>query len=472
MCFIKKLFPLLFLVCMIFPGCTPDVPDSGNDSIPWQEVSSDEDIVLSGLDDGGLYSVLVEDSSAADRSYGTSLPRTNMNTYLFLPEGDGTFSFSPSSLGLQSGDRYYVNRIDGNIYGDMKIEEDKDFFLPYYRNGEQGKLREEFYILDLKELEKSGLDLSNVVIIDTLLGSGGCSTDYGVIEGPEDIFIRDPKNYAVLDFSDKTFVGLYNSIFIKKSRNSYTKELRLVNPVEIPLNDSVVIDDENIVFSVSSKELTPSEEYVIRITPSKGYVRNNFVIVFNNANGRMKETGLRRPYLFPLNYSDDSILLYVGAVDEDFIFDCYLSDDVHDSDNYGTIELISMSDLDQNDFSEPIHITEEKLNDAEQYGGAIYEFSVAEGDKNIVPVIFFADDETLLSDFNIWFECADEKCNHENRIRMNTMSALDQGFGFASDSAYCNEDVEILATDRLEYVYFEVNEPQMGHNIQIFIDRK
>lgn len=126
--FYKKLFPLLFLVCMIFPGCTPDVPGSGNDSIPWEEVPSDEDIVLSGLDDGVLYSVLVEDSSAAARSYGTSLPRTNMNTYLFLPESDGSFSFSPSSLGLQSGDRYYVNRIDGNIYGDMKIE-DKDFFL-------------------------------------------------------------------------------------------------------------------------------------------------------------------------------------------------------------------------------------------------------------------------------------------------------------------------------------------------------
>ena len=462
---------------MIFPGCTPDVPGSGNDSIPWEEVPSDEDIVLSGLDDGVLYSVLVEDSSAAARSYGTSLPRTNMNTYLFLPESDGSFSFSPSSLGLQSGDRYYVNRIDGNIYGDMKIEEDKDFFLPYYRDGYLGKLREEFYILDLKELEESGLDLSNVVIIDTLLGSGECSTDYGVIEGPEDIFIRDPKNYAVLDFSDKTFVGLYNSIFIRESRNSYTKELRLVNPVEIPLNDPVVIDDENIVFSVSSKELTPSEKYVIRITPSKGYVRNNFVIVFNNANGRMKETGLRRPYLFPLNYSDDSILLYVGAVDEDFIFDCYLSEDIPDSDNYGTIELISMSELDENDFVAPVrfHITEEILDKAEQNGGVIHEFSIAQGEKKIIPVIFSADDETLLSDFNIWFECADKECNlKKDEIRMNTMSALDKGFGFASDSYYYGKDkvVEILATDRLEYLYFEVYGPQGDHNIQIFIDRK
>lgn len=296
-----------------------------------------------------------------------------------------------------------------------------------------------------------------------------------MIEGPEDIFIRDPKNYAVLDFSDKTFVGLYNSIFIRESRNSYTKELRLVNPVEIPLNDPVVIDDENIVFSVSSKELTPSEKYVIRITPSKGYVRNNFVIVFNNANGRMKETGLRRPYLFPLNYSDDSILLYVGAVDEDFIFDCYLSDDVHDSDNYGTIELISMSELNENDFVAPVrfHITEEILDKAEQNGGVIHEFSIAQGEKKIIPVIFSADDETLLSDFNIWFECADKECNlKKDEIRMNTMSALDKGFGFASDSAYCNEDVGILATDRLEYLYFEVYGPQSDHNIQIFIDRK
>ena len=85
---------------------------------------------------------------------------------------------------------------------------------------------------------------------------------------------------------------------------------------------------------------------------------------------------------------------------------------------------------------------------------------------NVLGASITADNEELLSDFNLYFECTGANCNlEEDEIRMVVLSALDKGFGYAQTPVGHEKIAEVWDTDILEYIYFEIDGPSEDHHI-------
>lgn len=333
---------------------------------------------------------------------------------------------------------------------------------PYIREGREGKLYEEFYLIDTEDLRNDGFNINNIVICDSNSGGGEKYTDYGLILDLKEFNLsQNPKNYAVVNLSEYESIGIYNSLFLIESRNNnVSKEVKLVNPVTLKLNESKEITGKSMVFRVDADSLEKKTEYVLKITPQESMDRDNYAISMNNPNPRFANSGMRRPYLFPLNNSDDSILIYIGEIDSekgDFIFDFNVN--VNNTFNhYGSVEIVPLSG----------NMTRPETINLTNNIKAIKEFEVKQGDRTIIPFIIRAENEDLLSDFDLYFECTDKNCNLDDEIRMFVISALDKGFGYAQTPVWHKEIAEVWATDILEFIYFEINGPSENHNIVLY----
>ena len=456
------------LVSLLLPSCTPPVNEEAENKpllekdVTWQEISADT-ITLQNLEPNSLYSIQIKDNGSRNialQSESSVLHPTKVGTSLFSPKDD-SISFSPKDIGAAIGDEYHISRLDGSY--DMKIEEQKDFYIPYIRDGKEGKLYEEFYTIDTEDLKNDGLDIENIVISDSNLGGGEKYTDYGFIFNMEDFALsQNAGSYAVVDLSEYESIGIYNSLFlIKSGNNNVSKEIKLVNPESLELNKTKDITGKNMVFRVDVNSLEEETEYVLKVTPQESMKRNNYAIATNNPNPRYAESGMRRPYFFPINNDDDSILIYIGTIDKekgDFIFNFNV--DVNNAFNsYGSVELISLTD----DMTRP-----ETIN-LENNKGKIKEFEVKKGERTIIPFIIKAEDEEFLSDFDLYFECKDKNCKlNEDEIRMVVLSALDKGFGYAQTPVTHEEIAEVWDTDILEYIYFEIDGPSETHHIELY----
>ena len=429
--------------------------------ITWQEISTDT-ITLQDLDSNSLYSIKLKDNGSRNmalQSESSALHPTKVGTTLFSSK-DGAFSFSLKDIGATIGDEYHISRLDGS-YHDMKIEEQKDFYIPYIRDGKKGELYEEFYTINTEELKKN-LDIKNIVISNSNLGGGEKYTDYGFILDLEEFNLsQNAKSYSVLDLSEYENIGIYNSLFlIDSDKGNVTKEVKLVNPKILTLNRPEEITDKSMVFRVDVNSLEEETEYVLKVTPHESMQRNNYAIATGNPNPRYADSGLRRPYLFPINNSDDSILIYIGTIEKekgDFIFDFNVN--VNNTFNsYGNVEIVPLDDM-----TRPETIT---LNNNK---GKIKEFDVKKGERTIIPFIIKADKKELLSNFDLYFKCTDENCKlNEDEIRMFVLSALEKGFGYAQTPVNHKEIAEVWDTDILEYIYFEIDGPSENHHIELY----
>lgn len=449
------------LASLLLPSCTPPANEETEieNGIKWQEITTDT-ITLKDLDPDSIYSIQIKDNGSRNmalESESSALHPTKVGTSLFSSK-DGTFSFSLKDIGAAIGDEYHISRLGGK-YDDMKIDAKEDNYIPYWKDGKYGKLYEEFYVIDTEELNKYP-DISNIVISDSNVGGGEKHTDYGFILNLKEFNLsQNAKSYAVTDLTEYDQVGIYNSLFLIDSTNgNVTKEVRLVNPVTLKLNKTEEIRDKNMVFRVDVNSLEEGKEYVLKVTPLEGMQRNNYAIATGNPNPRYADSGMRRPYLFPINNSDDSILIYIGTIEKtegDFIFNFNVNVN-NTSSLYGSVEIVPLTD----DMTSP-----EIINLTENIG-MIKKFDVKKGDRTIIPFIITADNEELLSAFNLYFECTDANCNlEEDEIRMVVLSALDKGFGYAQTPVGHEKIAEVWDTDILEYIYFEIDGPSEDHHI-------
>ena len=456
------------LALLLLSACTPENNGVENkpfleQDVAWQEIQADT-ITLENLTPDSIYSIQIKDNESrnlSSTSESSDLHPTKVGTYL-LSSKDGQISFSLNDIKATVGDEYHISRLNGN-YRDMKIEEQKDYYIPYIRDGRKGKLYEEFYLIDIEGLKNDGLDINNIVICDSNLGGGEKYTDYGLILNLKEFNLsQNPKNYAVMDLSEYESIGIYNSLFLIDSGNdNVSKEVKLVNPVTLKLNESKEITGKSMVFRVDAASLDEGTEYVLKITPQESMNRDNYAISMNNPNPRFADSGMRRPYLFPLNNSDDSILIYIGKIDKekgDFIFDFNVT--VNNTFNhYGSVVLVPLSD----------NMTRPETIRLTNNIGKIKEFQVNKGDRTIIPFIIEAENEDLLSGFDLYFTCTDENCKlSKDEIRMFVLSALDKGFGYAQTPVYHEEIAEVWSTDILEFIYFEINGPSEDHNIVLY----
>ena len=435
------------LASLLLSACTPENNGVENkpfleQDVAWQEIQADT-ITLENLTPDSIYSIQVKNDGSrklSSTSESSDLHPTKVGTYL-LSSKDGQIS------------EYHISRLNGN-YRNMKIEEQKDYYIPYIRDGREGKLYEKFYLIDIEDLKNDGLDINNIVICDSNSGGGEKYTDYGLILDLEEFNLSQ----NVVNLLEYESIGIYNSLFLIESRNNnVSKEVKLVNPVTLKLNESKEITGKSMVFRVDADSLEKKTEYVLKITPQESMDRDNYAISMNNPNPRFANSGMRRPYLFPLNNSDDSILIYIGEIDSekgDFIFDFNVN--VNNTFNhYGSVEIVPLSG----------NMTRPETINLTNNIKAIKEFDVKQGDRTIIPFIIRAENEDLLSDFDLYFECTDKNCNLDDEIRMFVISALDKGFGYAQTPVWHKEIAEVWATDILEFIYFEINGPSENHHI-------
>ena len=359
------------------------------------------------------------------------------------------------------GGSYSVSKL-GYLDDDFVIDESSEYFEPYYENGVHvGRIRNEFYLIDTSTL--SDIDLSYAIISSSLSGGGGgsCSEDMKVILDKEDFIPKHGHKDALFDLSGRDYVIVQSQLIIKDSDGSYSKKIIISNPTDLKAKQKLNISQQNEVFMIQQEGLG-NDEYVLSITPADGYSRNDFYIVNDNASPRYPD-GKRRPYLFPINYMNNSIIVYVGKISEDFIFDFQI--DEMKGDSAGTIELLPIDEIDLTGTGSirPIVYSETPKN------GIIEEFDIVSGQTNIVPVIFDLADESYLSDFTLLFSCTDSECTMGKEISMVVMSHPEDGIGYSRKRAYKDEQVIIDPGKIIEYIYFRINNSDgKDHHIKLW----
>ena len=407
-----------------------------------------QDITITqSTESGAIYLINIDNLTIKESSEENSPFHVLNSEYLLLySEEGGTFSLEMTNLG---GGSYSVSKL-GYLDDDLVIDESYEYFEPYYESGVYvGRIRNEFYLIDTATLDD--IDLSYSIISSSLSGGGGgsCSEDMKVILDKEDFIPKHGHRDAVFDLSGRDYVIVQSQLIIKKSDKTYSKRISISNPTDLRENQKLNISQQNEVFMIQ-KEGLGNEEYVLSITPADGYSRNDFYIINDNANPRYSD-GKRRPYLFPINYMNNSIIVYVGEIEEDFIFDFQIKE-VKD-ESAGTIELLPIDEIDTNETGSILPIVYSKT----PKNGIIAEFDIVSGQTNIVPVIFDLADESYLSDLTLLFSCTDSECTMGEDISMVVISHTEDGIGYSRKRAYKDEQVIIDPGQIIEYIYFRIN---------------
>lgn len=437
------------------------VADSASYLAYYSSVDSKSLISLSDLNPNALYSIYVEgESTVSNRAAGSpALHSTTVGTNLFFPDENGNFEISGSELGISEKGIVKVKELY-KTYDDMKIEEANDPYVDVILDGEPHKLYEEYYIVDLEEYkEKYGVDLSEVAVLDINTGAGSGNTDIGILTDFKDIEdgFDSQKALSLLDISGNRFIGLYNSMAVRDSSTPWTKEMRLVNPIDLTEEDQV-IEDSACVYRI--KPTGNDFEYVIEISAGENMRRGAYAIVHDNGSPRYYN-GLRRKYLFPMNYSKDSILLYVGKVDEPFIFDFYIVDDRINSD-YGSIKIRQISDDEKTNIKEVYVESKDSV--------VINSIKVTPDSHAIIPIKVKAPSDDILSGLEVKLECNDPECkDFEQDVRLVTLSGHTHGIGFSKRDLYLNDGTSIIIERNcvLEYCYLDIYFPQKEHDLKI-----
>ena len=214
----KKIALVLLIISMLFVSCNSspdndgilpvknisltneDVNDLESNPVSLGPMNADSTITISGLTRGKLYSVafnvtaynesntspsLPSNTPAIQSSYESLAPRspsgslidTGSNSFMLFPDESGTVSFRPSETG-----------ISGNLSNVLVYErkqknftENKDMFIDYsndkpvYVDSNGYNVYEAYYIIDLSNPSKYGIDnLNEVCIFDaSTIGKGG-----------------------------------------------------------------------------------------------------------------------------------------------------------------------------------------------------------------------------------------------------------------------------------------------------------
>ena len=216
----------------------------------------------------------------------------------------------------------------------------------------------EYYHIPMTRLSGLG-DLKEVAIFQQLVDLGGVCYDYGFIrENRISLVSNDNDIYGVVDLSGKEGeISLFNAILADVNEG----ELRLLieKPVVLTSDSQDMLEANSFsgkAFVYKIEKNTDGKKYVVEITKPQGIASNNYEILngwglgdaryintevsSNNAhrNGRR-----RRLMLTPIKNTEEKLVLYVGEIEETFIFNMAMKKEY---ENYGTIRLREMTEDD------------------------------------------------------------------------------------------------------------------------------
>ena len=341
-----KLFTVALMTLLMLLSCTPE-----DETVNTSPVTIAGDgtytvtggpITLTDLEINGLYAIFPQyNSRNVLRSASGNLFSTNGGTYLHFAEDD-EFTFNPDDIGLSGGGSFRFVTLEPEEEGTkIEIRNDETGDKPLFTNEAGQAVYEEYYRVNLNQyvIDKNEIDKNEVAIMILKAGGGGnVDTDYGIFLPGHSSSFKERKSKGVMDLSEYTDVYLYNQVHIGKVKNdSYTRELRLMNPEDLKLNEEVSLKSPGI-YRVKTDGLDPESEYVIEITRPASADFDDYLMSTGTMDPRTAG-GYHRPYVFPVRYDGDSIVVYIGKPVEEL----NNSDDAVEADNKDFIFNFQMS---------------------------------------------------------------------------------------------------------------------------------
>ena len=384
----KKALAVLILVLLIFsfvscsqgdevedlPSETQIISNIVENEVQDISLTRNTTVTLTNLEDGGLYGIYPESQSRsiASRSAGNELVPTQGGTYLHPSDGSD-FSFLGSDVGISGRGNVKIlkyqpvteDRIIDTDGTPLYWAEDYDGTYPVF---------EEYYIINLDE---EGLDPSRVALLNYSTGSGSFSTDYGVIDPSSGSLSRDPEFSGLMDLSSKNEIGIFNQVM--KRDGHRVQEIIPLNPIKLEYGEEVNLKPVCYLYEVDAASC--NGEMVLELNIGENSVWN-YRFSSSVTDGRKADGGYRQPYIFPVSYDETSstVLLYVGEVEEDFIFEVITEENIASP---GTIKLRQISGEERN----KIHFVDVK----EGMSKTIH----VNAEDAFTPVVFTSDTDTL-----------------------------------------------------------------------------
>ena len=310
----------------VFVSCQPgsDAPAAGDDEIlnvssvdasssdirTRYAISASKTVELTGLEPGGIYTIYPEGAAgkAKAASAESGLIETATGTMVLIPETD-TLEITGSDIGVSDGTFRIIEQIPED--GRMRIDTSSDDYL--FINDQGRMVYEKYFELPVSSLS----DPSAVALYASSTGSSSNSTsDYGFLINGEKV-----SEYGLVDLSDQESV----IVFLQRHYGSLKTDscaFELFADTPETIASSVVLSAPNI-YRIGST----SDEMVLEVTMEKGALRHMSAIT-RFPWPRTVSEGRISGNIFPLSYSDGKLVLYIGTVPEDIIFDVF-SENVH-----------------------------------------------------------------------------------------------------------------------------------------------
>lgn len=409
----------IVIAIMLLASCSPDTPEAPpqntdivlDESIQVVAVSGNDTVTLKGLKAGALYGINPHGAQASSRAAGDApFISTDGGTQLFLSDGSDV-TFSGADVGIMGEGNVTVVEYDPiqvSIDTDMVIDTGTEapLYTYYDEYGRLCKVYEEYYPVDLVQLEADGLDRQEVALYKSTDGSGSAAYSFSFFSpGDDSGTLTGIKINGVLDLSDSRYdtLHVFNQVILEEGVTR--QEIYLQSPRHLELDQSYEMTGGDVLFQVGPDGLD-GEDMVIEIN-----LNGNDLDVFRFDNRFIEsryasgpDAGTHKPYVFPMSYEPDGkVFLYAGPVKEDFIFEVTTTaDDVEP----WTIEARRIEQ------SEKALIEENKIDLSALENSGQYDITInVPSGYYYIPVIFVGDEPGLYPDlrFTVTYSDFDTK---------------------------------------------------------------
>lgn len=440
----------------IVPPETVSVENVSSDISKSVLTGSQTTVTLTGLKEGELYGIYSSDNPSrsldpdSDGSSGL-IPAGNTGSYLYLADKDGDLTFKGSEAGIQDvGALRFVNYAVESDNAGFVINSKTD--APLFTAADGTAFYEEYYEIPLTE----GIDPENVAVLSINKSQSvmNRATYYGVVTENAIKGSDEPENCGVMDLSGKESVRVINQMKLRLRTNKGGSAVRiaLCNPTTLVENVPSELTSPGI-YRVNASDSTA--EYVLELTLDEGLGLYDFDTLINNSRPRYasgEKAGRVKNYIAPMSVSGDSILLYVGKLDQDFIFDfyrLYAFEDFENAINEEHVGKIELRQITDDERAKMVSI------DIDEYKGPV-DIKLTEDDP-LKLVVFTADDSENLKGLKIRLDFVDGDFTDDG-LMCKSYSSRDDSRGYRQNllqEAHRDKTFVYDQNEHVDYLIFE-----------------
>lgn len=479
----KRIFLCLFVCMLILVSCSqepeekvvpPETVSVGNVLSDISEpvlAGSQTTVTLSGLKKGELYGIYAAAgvSRSLEPESGTSsglIPAGNTGAYLFLADKNGDLTFTGMDAGISDiGTLRFVNYDLDKTDGVFTINSKND--APLFTAADGTEFYEEYYEIPLDGIESGDVAVLSINKSQNVLHR---ATYNGVVTENEVKGSDAPENCGVMDLSGRKSVRLISQmkLRLRESDNGGSAvRIALKNPVTLKKNEQSDLISPSIYRIKSSDS---NEEYVLELTLDNGFGLYDFDTLINNSRPRYASgdnAGRIKNYIAPMSVEGNKILLYVGKLDQDFIFDFYKLYEFEDfekeiiEESVGKIKLRPISEderakivsINIDEYKEPLYIE-------------------LTADDSLKLVIFTADNPEVLKGLRISLDFVEGES--DDGLMCKSYSSRDDSRGYSQNILQqANEDKTFVygLDEHVDYLVFEDLETPSENKIILKIEK-